>query len=435
MKIIKLTSVITLFTLCVVVLFFSCSSPEDLPGTDPTNEITSIMLSSSKTTLEEGQRVFFTVEANTQDDLTHKAEIIVNNSAINGNSYILPNSGNYIVKATYKELTSNELSITATEKIVVASVELTVSSTSIEVGGTSVFTLAGTLTDGSTVDLTGESTTKFFVNGVQVGGHRYVGLATGSFVVKATSDSITSEEITVQVSSLSIVTPQNFTQKAIIEDYTGTWCGWCPRVSYAISLVEDATDKVFAVGVHIGDGMENTYSLSLEAGFSVTGYPTAYVDRSSMWVYPEPNNVGQATDMAQGMTNSGLALNSMLQGTTLNVIVNTGFTQEKNNVKMVLFVLEDGIIANQSNYTSYYGGGSSLPNFEHNHVLRYAATDVLGDVTNGSVGVHQKIFNINLPLSILDKTKIGVLAMLVDSTGKVVYNAQYAPVDTEKEFD
>ena len=254
-------------------------------------------------------------------------------------------------------------------------------------------------------------------------------------MVKATSDSITSEEITVQVSSLSIVTPQNFTQKAIIEDYTGTWCGWCPRVSYAISLVEDATDKVFAVGVHIGDGMENTYSLSLEAGFSVTGYPTAYVDRSSMWVYPEPNNVGQATDMAQGMTNSGLALNSMLQGTTLNVIVNTGFTQEKNNVKMVLFVLEDGIIANQSNYTSYYGGGSSLPNFEHNHVLRYAATDVLGDVTNGSVGVHQKIFNINLPLSILDKTKIGVLAMLVDSTGKVVYNAQYAPVDTEKEFD
>jgi len=431
-KIIKLTSI---FTLCAVAFFFSCSSPEDLPGTDPVDEITSIMLKSDKTTLEEGQRVFFTVEANTQEDLTHKADIIVNNSAINGNSYILPNSGEFAVKATYKDLTSNELSITATEKNVVVSVELTVSSTSIEVGGTSTFTLTGTLTDGSTVDLTDEDSSKFFVNGAQVGGHRYVGLATGSFVVKATSDSITSEEITVQVSSLSAVTPQNFTQKAIIEDYTGTWCGWCPRVSHAISLVEDASDKVFAIAAHIDDGMENTYSRSLNTSFGVTGYPTAYVNRSSIWAYPEPSNVGQATDIAQGITNSGLALNSMLQGTTLNVVVNTGFSQEKNNVKMVLFVLEDGIIASQSNYTSYYGGLSSLPNFEHNHVLRYAATDVLGDVTNGSVGVHQKIFNINLPSSILDKTKIGVLAMLVDSTGKVVYNAQYAPVDTEKEFD
>lgn len=432
MKIIKLTSI---FTLCAVALFFSCSSPEEPSDPVSADKITSITLKSDKTTLEEGERVFFTVDANTQEDLTYKAEITVNNSAINGNSYILPNSGEFTVKATYKELTSNELSITATEKIVVASVVLSVSAASIEVGGTSTFTLTGTLTDGSTVDLTDEDTSKFFVNGTQVSGHRYVGLAAGSFIVKATNEAITSEEITVQVTTLSAVAPQDFTQKAIIEDYTGTWCGWCPRVSHAISLVEEASDKVFAVAAHIGDGMENAYSVDLKSSFAVTGYPTAYVNRGSIWTYPEPNNVAQATDIAQGTTNSGLALNSMVQGTTLNVVVNTGFTQEKNNVKMVLFVLEDGIVANQSNYTSYYGGGSSLPNFEHNHVLRYSATAVLGDVTNGSVGVHQKIFNINLPSSILDKTKIGILAMLVDDTGKVVYNAQYAPVDTEKVFD
>ncbi len=432
MKVIKLTSLFIVFT---AIFFFSCSSPGGGEGPDPADEITSIVLSSDKTNLEEGQRVVFVVKANTQKDVTSQSEIKVNGSVISGNSYIPPSGGNYLVKATYKSLTSNELSITATVAPVIASVELTVSSSSIAVGDASEFTLTGTLTDGSTADLTNNANSTFHIDGTAIDGNRNVGFATGSFVVKGTYKTFTSSEITVQVTAASTSSPASFAKKAVIEDYTGTWCGWCPRVAYAIEQVEAQTDKVFAVAAHIGDNMENTYSTSLNSSFAVTSYPTAYVNRSAKWIYPEPSNVSQATNQAQGTATNGLSINSMLQGNTLNVIIGSGFAQVNNDVKMVVFVLEDGIVASQSNYTSYFGGANPVSNFEHNHVLRHAATDVLGDVTDGSVGVHQTIFNISLPSSIANKDNIGVLVMLVDGTGKVVYNAQYAHVNVDKDFD
>jgi len=41
-----------------------------------------------------------------------------------------------------------------------------------------------------------------------------------------------------------------FQKRVLIEDFTGTWCGYCPRVSYGIDRVMEQTTKAVPVAIH-----------------------------------------------------------------------------------------------------------------------------------------------------------------------------------------
>lgn len=432
MKTIKL---ITIGVAFATFFFFACSTDGNDPDPDPKDvDPTSISLTSNKTSFDLGEKVTFIIKTNLGVDITSKSTLKVNETNISGNSYTPNSVGIFTVKATYKALASNELSITANEVISVTSLKITSDVNSIKAGNKVVFTATATLSDGSTIDKTEDS--KYFVDGIRIKGNKYIGYQTGEIKVKSTYDSATSNEISIQISQIS--TPANFTKKAVIEDYTGTWCGWCPRVSHAIELVEEQTDKVFAVAVHLagGDPMENNYSKALSNAFNITGFPTAFVNRDAEWKYPEPSNISQAVDLAEGTANLGLAINSVLSENTIDIVVSTGFSQDASNIKLVLFILEGGINYNQSNYTSYYNGANPITSFEHNHVLRYFATNVLGDLTTSTTGIHHKPYSINIvSAKISNAENVSILAMLVNSTGKIVYNAQLAKINEDIEFD
>jgi hypothetical protein len=44
-----------------------------------------------------------------------------------------------------------------------------------------------------------------------------------------------------------------FQKQVLIEDYTGTWCGNCARVAYAIERTKEASDRVVSVAIHHGN--------------------------------------------------------------------------------------------------------------------------------------------------------------------------------------
>ena len=52
-------------------------------------------------------------------------------------------------------------------------------------------------------------------------------------------------------------------------------------------------------------------------------------------------------------------------------------------------------IFNQTNYTSYYGGGSVISNFEHNHVLRASLTSLLGNQIPSSELLANNVYETN----------------------------------------
>ena len=418
-----------LFYFIFISVLFSCSSLSEETSTGPT----SISIISDKSILEVGETFTFTVVDDEDDSITSQSTILANGVAISGSTFTPAEVGNFEIKATYLSVNSNVIDITVNAPVTLSSVDVTLSSTAIFIGD--ILTLAATAvyTDASTVDITSE--TEFYVDDVLVSGNEYIGVQVGTIEVKAVFESITSSVFQVEVVDPSNL-PASFSKKAVVEDFTGTWCGYCPRVSYAASLVEAQTDKVFVVGVHNGDQMANGFGNALENMYNITGFPTAYIDRANTWTYPEPNNVSQALNAAQGTVDVGLAIETSLTGSNLDITISQGFLQNMTNVKLLVFVLEDGIIANQSNYTSYYGGASTIINFEHNGVLRYAATDIMGDTTTSTIGIHEQSFSVNLSSQgVQDPTKTGVLAMLVDDSARVLYNAQYVISGQNQDFD
>ena len=308
------------------------------------------------------------------------------------------------------------------------SISITSDKSTLEVGETITFTVV----DSEDVNITSQSV--ILIDGNSISGSTFVPLQAKTYEATSSYESLVSNKI-----DFTATLPSSFSKKAVVEDFTGTWCGYCPRLSYAASLVEEQTDKVFVVGVHLanGDPMENDFGIALATEFSISGFPTAYIDRANRW----QGNIEQALNAAEGTVNVGLAIESSLTGSVLDFKVYQGFLENMTDVKLVVYVLEDGILVNQKNFTSYYGGvGSSgvstIVDFEHNGVLRYAATDVMGDPTTSTAGVHEKSYSVDLSsYDVLVPENTGVLAMLVDDSGKVLYNAQYVIAGQNQDFD
>ena len=64
----------------------------------------------------------------------------------------------------------------------------------------------------------------------------------------------------------------------LIEEYTGLWCGWCPRGFTAMEmLAEQFGDQIVGIALHQGDPMQVTNAFP----YNVSGYPSATINRQS----------------------------------------------------------------------------------------------------------------------------------------------------------
>lgn len=66
--------------------------------------------------------------------------------------------------------------------------------------------------------------------------------------------------------------------RAVVEEYTGTWCGWCPRGLVALEVLSRRyPDDFIGISYHNADGMEIMANAQFPS--SVSGYPYAVLDR------------------------------------------------------------------------------------------------------------------------------------------------------------
>lgn len=67
--------------------------------------------------------------------------------------------------------------------------------------------------------------------------------------------------------------------RPMLEEFTGTWCGWCPRGYYALkALSELYGDGIVLAAYHEGDPMDVTETYPIE----VTGFPSATFNRDGV---------------------------------------------------------------------------------------------------------------------------------------------------------
>ncbi len=413
---------ITRYLLSIIILtsFASCS--------DKVTEeaISSIRISVPQNNINLGETFSFDVVDNNGKSIQSGVSIYVNNELISGMSFTPYNPGNFSVYAKYKDFVSNHLNLVVT-KLPPSSITLSLSRNSISLGQSIRFVVK----DNYGATITSEA--EIFVNEVKITGEDYIANQKGNFEVYAKWEQLESDKLSFQV--------YQFVQKALIEDYTGTWCGWCPRVINAIEMVLAESDDVIPVAIHSSSGgATDPFNFDNKAilfsTFGVSGYPTAKINRTETWDYPEntPQGVHQVVSKLGSEASLGLGISSALSSGTMQLEVQIGFAQDLSDLKLVVYLLEDKLRSNQANYTELYGGASTLPNFEHNHVLRHCLTDLLGDEIPSSESkvnhVYKRSFDFTMADSeIQNPSNVRVVAFVVNGTTKKVINVQEAAIN------
>lgn len=220
---------------------------------------------------------------------------------------------------------------------------------------------------------------KIFYKGIEISGYNIRAIAPSKSVVYAMYNQIKSNE-----AELEVVEDKNlkFQKNVLMEQYTGTWCGWCPRAIYQIITLEKTDDEIVHVAHHLSDEMTYIHNSSLFQSFGFSGVPTVHADRNLVWQ-------GNVSDITRLHSPSRIGITLDVSGTTqmisANIEVKFGydFTEE---LKLSVYLLHDSLISTQANYyntdpaSPYYQAGATMANFVHRNVMIKSGTDMFGDL-------------------------------------------------------
>ncbi len=190
--------------------------------------------------------------------------------------------------------------------------------------------------------------------------------------------------------------PSSFTQKVLIEEFTGEWCGYCPDGALKLdAVIAQYPGRVYGAAIHDGDPYAlEPFNSTFQSTFNVTGYPSGMVNRvpwgnsvcldRSFWASAAAAQLGNTAVC-------GLAMTSYTSSTdSFYVQVHAGFNQSlSGNYNLTVYVIEDNIVSNsQANYynsgsldpnSPLVGMGNPITNWKHQHVVRQVLTAPLGD--------------------------------------------------------
>ncbi|WP_341905481.1 T9SS type A sorting domain-containing protein [Fluviicola taffensis] len=224
------------------------------------------------------------------------------------------------------------------------------------------------------------------------------------------------------------------------EEGTGTWCQWCPRGAVFMDMMSTKYDQYWAgIAVHNGDPMTNA---DYDAGIGglVSGYPSALVDRVSV-IDPsevEADFLTRILVAPKALITNGATWNSTTR--ELKVSTSANFlAAANNNYKLGIVLTEDEVTGTGSNYNqaNAYAGGANGPmgGFEslpssvpaaqmvYDHVARAIKPSFTGYANSFPATVnigetHTITATFILPAS-WDETKINIVGLLFDPTGKI----------------
>ena len=413
-----------LFLSVFFVALYSCSSSDNNGDGGGTTTTESITITASTATQVVGQPITFVIKNDKDQDVTTASTISVGNTVLTDATYTSATVGEYTVKAKYSGK-SAAVNVTFINEPP-TSIILTANATSQSVGDETTFTVK------TNTGINVTSAAVITVAGTPITGANFTSNTPGTFNAVATFETFTSQALTITY------TPAiKFAKRVLIEDYTGTWCGYCPRVAYGIDLVMQQTDYAVPVAIHRGQDPYNFAAAGvLENLIGLTGYPDARLNRLTKWSGNEPNNTAQVIALTQGTAPKvGLAMTATVSGGNVNLTVKTKFGTTLTGAKLVVYALENGLIYNQVNYTSYYGGGSTIANFVHNHVLRATYTNILGDDIPASESVYDntytKTYSVPVAASVANAANMEFVAFIVGADKKAINVRKAASGDNQ----
>lgn len=255
---------------------------------------------------------------------------------------------------------------------------------------------------------------------------------------------------------------EKVSKRTLEEEYTGTWCGWCPRGMVGMELLQQKYPDTFVgIAYHYDDPMyisSNGYH---------DGFPSAILNRHSN-VDPyfgmtgtEPFGIDKSFVKEQNILPEA-ALEATAQWanasrTQVNVKSQMRFVlNSEETYAMAYFVTEDGMTGStwvQSNYyngnskyaddpymADWYNGNSYVRGIAFNHVAvasfgRESGIEgsVASPATIGMTQEHQYTLDLSGATTIQNKDHLHVIASLINTTTGCVINSFRCEITPDEE--
>lgn len=418
-----------ILSLFAFIAIIGCSKKED-PILEPVENLSIVLTSDigddEFEVIAIDQMVTFNVMGSDGESYTSSAKLYVNDTEISGSTYTFDATGSYAVKAVYEGATSNVLDFQ-----VLADTERALTVDYNRAMNDQVVTFR--LLDPSGDNTASEAT--FYVNDVAISGFTYSSGVEGSFEVYAEYE-VSGGTFTSETKSFTVYIPK---RNVVIEDYTGTWCGFCLKAVVAIDSVKTLTDHVNVVAIHKKSGaypepLHFPRIVELQAEFDVPdGFPQTQINRTERWRSNPSYNYDAVTSLAGVQTDLSIAIDSQIDGATLTVDTEVVYRNgSEPGDKLVVYLLESGVIADQANYFNtieghpYYGYGDPIEDFVHNDGLRSSLSDLFGDTIpeTPAFETYNKSYTLEVPSEYnTDNLSFVVMVVKADNNAK---NSQHA---------
>ena len=281
-------------------------------------------------------------------------------------------------------------------------------------------------------------------------------------VTKVNGEDVSNAQATTNLA----VTDLDIKHRAVVEEYTGTWCGSCPTGYVAMKyMAEKYPDDFIGLAYHYMDPMDGNM---VYEPVNITTYPSSFVDRSGnahMEVGPsgvdwtmEYDWLAQCAVPAPAVIEVEAVLSEDLE--TVAATSRTAFAlSDAEGYTIAYALLADGLTGEGQSWqqaNNYSGGsgsswnvdlwdlfynGGSFVTLEYDDVVILAphslgvAGSIPGEVTAGEWNDHKYTFTRSEAVSyyggvstgtslVQDLTKLRVVAMLLNADGEIVNAAK-----------
>jgi len=399
----QLNILIISFILCTSTLVSCSKSSGDNNNSESENG--GISLTANKTSiLADGKdEIIFTVKDNNSKDITSESKIYVDGEAITNNVYTSTTKGEHKVKAVNLD---REASMKILVRHYTTRLYLSSNRTSVFSSGTEQFEFK--VLDTKLNNVTADA--KFYIDDQLINGHTFRSSADGKYKVRAEFSDIKSADLLIGVN----MSPRN----VLVEDYTATWCGYCPESMYHLEELKSKTSANMVITAIHGDD-EFTFSKigSLASTYNISGYPTKIVNRKPSISITESS----LKDLVKESCPLGLSSSIQVDGNNAKIDVQLETYQTTQDIKLVVALCDNNQLADQSNYynndtnSAFYQAGEKMKNFQHNYILRKTLTDLYGDAIPNEKLTQGSSYKLSYTTDVskYNKAHLSIIAFLV----------------------
>lgn len=240
-----------------------------------------------------------------------------------------------------------------------------------------------------------------------------------------------------------------YKRNVVIEEGTGTWCGYCPIGIVAIENLKEKygnDEQLIPIAIHANDMMEIASYQQMAKDYFGGSYPRAVVNRDTIAIgnfYPEPSLTDYAYNYAKQITAiAKVAVNAVMSADckSVNVSTITNFALDTENTYSVALAIAKNNVGPfyQRNYFYDYSEGIEMGGWEKleewvERMYDDVATfyENIGDISGNKAGVDYALdYTIDMK-DIVNNGKLTLVAMVINNETGGIENASTVKLDSD----